>query len=38
MNKIYDLVKGQLDSDFSYLAKPGEQPGEDQITLENYMY
>jgi hypothetical protein len=23
MNKIYDLVKGQLDSDFSYLVKPG---------------
>ena len=37
MNKIYDLVKGQLDSDFSYLAKPGTVPGEDQMTLENYM-
>ena len=37
MNKIYDLVKGQLDSDFSYLAKPGEAPLEDQMTLENYM-
>ena len=37
MNKIYDLVKGQLDSDFSYLAKPGQSPGEDQMTLENYM-
>ncbi len=37
MNKIYDLVKGQLDSDFSYLAKPGESPLEDQMTLENYM-
>ena len=37
MNKIYDLVKGQLDSDFSYLAKPGQSPEEDQMTLENYM-
>jgi len=37
MNKIYDLVKGQLDSDFSYLAKPGTVPEEDQMTLENYM-
>lgn len=37
MNKIYDLVKGQLDSDFSYLAKPGKAPEEDQMTLENYM-
>lgn len=37
MNKIYDLVKGQLDSDFSYLAKPGQEPEEDQMTLENYM-
>lgn len=37
MNKIYDLVKGQLDSDFSYLAKPGKAPDEDQMTLENYM-
>ena len=37
MNKIYDLVKGQLDSDFSYLVKPGEEPLEDQMTLENYM-
>ena len=37
MNKIYDLVKGQLDSDFSYLAKPGQAPLEDQMTLENYM-
>jgi hypothetical protein len=37
MNKIYDLVKGQLDSDFSYLAKPGQSPEEDQMTLEDYM-
>lgn len=37
MNKIYDLVKGQLDSDFSYLVKPGQSPLEDQMTLENYM-
>ena len=37
MDKIHDLVKGQLDSDFSYIAKPGKAPDEDQMTLENYL-
>ena len=37
MDKIHDLIKGQLDSDFSYIAKPGKTPGEHQMTLENYL-
>ena len=37
VDSIYDLVSSQLNSTTSYVAKPGQEPDEHQVSLEAYL-
>ena len=37
VDSIYDLVSSQLNSTISYVAKPGQDPDESQVSLQAYI-